>query len=89
MPAKTCQLDIIPTDRLKQVLEGCLPALTHITNRSLDTNQFCGQWKEALVKPLIKRNHQQAQKTNYRLVSNLGFVLKVVEKVALKQFTKH
>ena len=40
MPAKTCQLDIIPTDRLKQVLEGCLPALAHITNRLLDTNQF-------------------------------------------------
>ena len=59
MPAKTCQLDIIPTDRLKQVLEGCLPALTYITNRSLDKNQFCKEWKEELVKPLIK-NHQQA-----------------------------
>ena len=59
MPAKTCQLDIIPTDRLKQVLEGCLPALTHTTNGSLDTNQFCEEWKEVLVKPLIK-NHQQA-----------------------------
>ena len=33
MPAKACQLDIIPTDRFKQVLEGCLPALTHTTNR--------------------------------------------------------
>ena len=63
MTAKTCQLDIIPTDRLKQVLEGCLQALTHITNRSLDTNQFSKEWKEALVKPLIK-NHQQAQKKN-------------------------
>ena len=52
MPAKTCELDTIPTDR--QVLEGCLPALTHITNRMLDTNQFCEEWKEELVKPLIK-----------------------------------
>ena len=59
MSAKTCQLDIIPTDRLKQVLKGCLPALTHITNKSLDTNQFCKEWKEALVKPLIK-NYQLA-----------------------------
>ena len=61
MPAKTCQLDIFPIDRLKQVLGGCLPVLTHITNKSLDTNQFCKKWKEALVKPLIK-NHQQAYK---------------------------
>ena len=58
MPAKTCQLNI-PTGRHKQVLEGCLPALTHITSKSLDTNQFCEEWKEALVKQLIK-NHQQA-----------------------------
>ena len=50
MPAKTCQLDIIPTDRLNQVLEGCLPAFTHITNKSLDTKQFCEEWKDALVK---------------------------------------
>ena len=54
MPAKTCQLDINTTDRLQQVLEGCLPALTHIANRSLDTNQFCIECKE-LFKPLIKK----------------------------------
>ena len=29
MPSKTCQLDIIPTDKLKEVLQGCLPAITH------------------------------------------------------------
>ena len=88
MPAKTCQLDIIPTDRLKQVLEGCLPIVTHITNRSLDTNQFCEEWKETLVKPLIK-TISRPKKTNYRLVSNLGFISQVVEKVTLTQFTKH
>ena len=44
MPTKTCQLDIIPTDKLKQVVEGCLPGLTHITNRSLEINQFYDEW---------------------------------------------
>ena len=62
MPAKTSELDIIPKDRLKQVLEGCLPALTHIANRLLDTNQFCQEWQEALVKPLIKKSIRQARK---------------------------
>ena len=66
MPAEACQLSVIPTDRFKEVLEGCLPPLTHITNRSLDTNQFCEERKEALVKPLIK-NHQQAQKKKTKL----------------------
>ena len=31
MPPKTYQLDIFPTDKLKEVLEGCLTAITHIT----------------------------------------------------------
>ena len=41
MSLKTCQLDIIPTDKLKEVLEGYLLAVTHITNILLDTNSFC------------------------------------------------
>ena len=55
MLTKSCQLDVIPTDKLKKILRGCLPALTHIINKSLETNQFCSEWKEALVKPLIKK----------------------------------
>ena len=62
-------------------MEGYLPALTHITNRSLDTNQFCEEWKEALVKPLIKKPSAGLEKTNYRLVSNLGFISQVVMKL--------
>ena len=61
MPTKTCQLDFILTDKLKKVPEGCFPALTNIINKLLDTNQFCNEWKEALVKPLIK-NQQLAEK---------------------------
>ena len=89
MPLKTCQLDIIPTDKLKEVLEGCLPAVTHITNSSLHTSSSCEEWKEAIVKPLIKKPSGGLVKTNYRPVSNLGFISTVVEKVTLEQFIKH
>ena len=54
MPTKLCQPDVIPTDKLKRIVGGCLAALTHIINKSLETNQFCSEWKELLVKPLIK-----------------------------------
>ena len=89
MPSKTYQLDIIPTDKLKEVLEGCLPAITHITNSSLDTRSFCEEWKEAIVKTLVKKPSGGLVKTNYRPVNNLGFISKVVEKVILEQFMKH
>ena len=88
MLAKTCQLDIIPTDRLKQVLDVCLPALTHITNESLETNQFCKEWKEDYQIP-DKKTSAGLVKTNYKTVSNLGFISKIVEKVTLIQFTEH
>ena len=77
MQSRTCQLDIIPTDKLKEVLEGCLPATTHITNSSLDTSSFCEGWKEAIVEPLVKKLSGGIVKTNYRPVHNLGFISKM------------
>ena len=82
MPTKSCQLNVIPMHQLKKVLGGCLPALTHIMNKSLETNHFCSEWKEALVKPLIKKKPTAGlEKSNYRPVSNLSFISKVAEKL--------
>ena len=66
-----------------------MPALTHIINKSLETNHICSKWKEALVKLLIKKPTAGQEKSNYRPVSNLSFISKVAEKVILTQFTKH
>ena len=80
MPPKTYKLDQIPTNKLQEILDGCLPALLHITNRSLELGEFANEWKEALVKPLIKKRQLGTVNSNYRPVSNLSFVLKIVEK---------
>ena len=66
-----------------------LPSLAHIVNKSLDQGAFYSEWKEALVKPLVKKKSLGAIKTNYRPVSNLQFISKIVEKVTLDQFTLH
>ena len=87
--AKSCQLDVIPTDKLKQVLDQFIPTITYITNLSLETNEFYAEWKEALVKSLIKKPSVGLVKSNYRLVSNLEFISKILEKVTLDQFTDH
>ena len=71
MPSKTCILDIIPLDTLKDVWKGCLPAITHITNILIDTSSFCEEWNKAIVKPLVKKPSVGLVKTNYRPVSNL------------------
>ena len=66
MQSKTCQLDEIPTAKLQEILEGCLPSITHIVNSSLDQGKFCKDWKEAIVKPLIKKKELETQNSNYR-----------------------
>ena len=47
------------------------------------------KWKTALVRPLLKRPRREPISTNYRPVSNLAFLSKVVEKAALIQFVEH
>ena len=54
MKNKHCELDIIPTSTLKQILDACLPAITQIVNLSLTKGEFCEEWKTAVVKPLPK-----------------------------------
>ena len=89
MSSKTCALDIMPTARLKDVLGTILLSLTHIVNKSLAQGEFYTNWKEALVKPLVKNRILGTTLTNYRPVSNLQFISKIVEKVTLDQFTQH
>ena len=89
MSSKTCAPDIMPTARLKEVLGTILPSLTHIVNKSLAQGEFYTNWKEALVKPLVKNRILGTTLINYRPVSNLQFISKIVEKVTLDQFTQH
>ena len=89
MKPKTCALDPIPTSKLQEIIEGCIPAMTHLVNSSLDQGAFCNTWKEALVKPLIKKKSLGTLNSNYRPVSNLSFISKIIENVTLEQFNTH
>ena len=89
MRTKTCQLDTIPTDRLKQVLECCLPALTDIKKQIARNKPVLQRMERSTSQTPNKKSISWPRKTNYRLVSNLGFMSKVVEKATLIQFTEY
>jgi len=60
--------------------------ITHIVNFSLTSGSFPKYMKTALVKPLIKKSSFDPDDyKNYRPVSNLGFVSKVVERIVANQ----
>ena len=54
MPAKMCDMDIIPATLLKDALPGSLPTITKIANASMTQGVFPSSWKIALVKHLLK-----------------------------------
>ena len=89
MKNKHCELDIIPTSTLKQILEACLRIITQIVNLSLTTGEFCEEWKTAIVKPLLKKPGLDPINKNYRPTSNLPFISKRMEKCMLRKFLDH
>ena len=87
---KSCDLDPLPTSVLKQGLKHLGPIITAIINKSLCTGTFPTTYKQALVTPLLKKASLDPDECkNYRPVSNLGFISKVLEKVVAAQLNQH
>ena len=77
----SCTLDPIPTYLVKECLSELITPITNIVNLSLTTGIFPSKMKAALVRPLIKKPSLDADELrNYRPVSNLAFISKVIER---------
>ena len=87
-PNKSCQLDPIPT--LLVNVNQLLPLLTSILNESLTKGEFPNDFKNAIVKLLLKKaSLDKDELNNYRPVSNLHFISKVIEKLVAKRLEEH
>lgn len=75
----TCELDILPTPKLKENLHCLAPVVTEIVKRSLLSSVFPSEWKNAVIRPLLKKKELPLELQNYRPVSNLSFLSKVLE----------
>lgn len=89
-PAKSCGLDPMPTSLLVEHADALLPAITEIVNLSLTSGEFPAQLKIAHVIPLLKKSSLNPEDLrNFRPVSNLHFLSKLVEKAAYVQVSNH
>ena len=52
---KSCPLDPMPTSVVLEVLDVLLPVITNMINLSFESGEFASDWKEALLKPLLKK----------------------------------
>ena len=88
--SKSCALDPIPTSLVKKTLPVLLPVIHSIVNKSLQESTMPSLLKRALVKPLIKKPSLDKENLkNYRPVSNLPYIGKLIEKAAIKQINEH
>ena len=82
--------DPIPTKLLYETHEGLLPTITNIRNESFTSGTVHSELKTAVIKPLLKKPPLDSNDfKNYRLISNLPFLSKRLEKLALQQLASH
>ena len=81
----TCDMDIIPTHQLKAYLENVLPIVTEIVNCSLTSGKFPSVSKDAVIGPMLKKKGLPLELKNYRPISNLSFLSKILGSLAAFQ----
>ena len=79
----------MPTSVVLEVLDVLLPVITNMINLSFESGEFASDWKEALLKPLLKKCGLDIAFHNFRPVSNLPYVSKLSEKAAANQLIDH
>lgn len=82
----SCCLDILPTNLFKNVFNCLATELLQIVNNSLKSGIFPEAVKIAVIRPLLKKSSLDVSVlNNYRPISNLPFIGKIIEKVIYRQ----
>ena len=85
---KSCGIDTIDSYSLKLAAPLIEEALEHLINLSITLGKFSSFWKPQLVFPLHKKSDKDAIE-NYRPVSHLVEIGKLVEYAVYDQVTEH
>ena len=87
--AKSSELHPIPSKLLKTNSMKIAPVITEILNLLLKTGDFCKELKQALLGPLLKKRGLELAFPNYRPVSNLPYLGKIIEWAVCNQITDY
>ena len=88
--SKTCDLDPMPSEMVKAADRDLAPIIQTIVNTSLRSGQFPDCLKHAIVIPRLKKPSLDPDNcANFRPVSNLPFLSKVLERAAAEQLADH
>ncbi|XDV31632.1 hypothetical protein PO909_002599 [Leuciscus waleckii] len=90
MKTSTCVLDPIPSYLIKNCLPAISSLITEIINSSLSTGSIPPSLKLAAVTPILKKPGLNPDiMSNFRPISNLPFLSKILERTVAKQLKTH
>ena len=85
LPSKQCSLDPVPTWLVKSLCNTMPIILTKLINSSLYSGIFPSSQQHAIVTPALKKPQlNPTVPNNYRPISNLSFIPKLLERVVAK-----
>ena len=87
---KACALDPLPVSIMRQCYSSLVPVFRRVINLSLSSGLRPKELKVALLLPLLKKlNADFEQFSNFRPVSNLKFLSKLIEKTVFVQLNNY
>ena len=90
LPNKSSSLDLIPTSTLKRFFHLFAPIISKLTNLSFSQAIFSVSFKTAQVLLLLKKgNLDPTISSNYRPISNLNNISKIIERLVHSKITSH
>ena len=90
MSNKSSPLDVLPTSLLKSCVDVFAPIIARIANLSFASGRFPSVFRTAQVLPLLKKQGlDHMTPGNYRPISNLNTISKLIERLVLGRLKQH
>lgn len=90
MPSTSSPLDFIPTSLIKSCSGVFSQVIARLANLSFEHSTFPVKFKTAQVTPLLKKHCLDASDpANYRPISNLNTISKILERLVLVRIVPH
>ena len=90
VPPKSSRLDYVPTSLIKSCSFVFADLISGLANRTFTQGCFPGKFKSAVVKPLLKKPGLDVNSpSNYRPISNLNNISKILERLFLSRLNSH
>ena len=87
-PPKSCNLDPAPTWLVKDTINELVPIVSYIVVTSVQSSVMPEKYKTSYISPLLKKTGLNPESLlNYRPISNLPFISKVIERFVANQLT--